>query len=122
MLLIFVNDVLQVPGDGYKFEGGSIIEFTEPPKVGDTCKILFYKGSGDDVDVIFRNVIETVKKGDSLQNYNKDDQGSYFKEDPRSVTLVTSTDTVDTNPYYGPGNTNVESMLRPVKWLSLIHI
>ena len=108
--------MLQVPGDGYKFEGGSIIEFTEAPKVGDTCKILFYKGSGDDVDVIFRNVIETVKKGDSLQIYNKDDQGSYFKEDPRSVTLVTSTDTVDTNPYYGPGNTSIESMLRPVKW------
>ena len=116
VLLIFVNDVLQVPGDGYKFEGGSVIEFTEAPKVGDTCKILFYKGSGDDVDVVFRNVIETVKKGDSLQIYNRDDQGVWFKENPRSVTQVTSTDTVDTTPYYGPGNTNIESMLRPVKW------
>ena len=116
VLLIFVNDVLQVPGDGYKFEGGSVIEFTEAPKVGDTCKILFYKGSGDDVDVIFRNVIETVKKGDSLQIYNRDDQGVWFKENPRTVTQVTSTDTVDTNPYYGPGNTNIESMIRPVKW------
>ena len=30
-------------------------------KIGDKVKILFYKGSGD-TDVIFREVIETVKK------------------------------------------------------------
>ena len=89
VLLIFVNDILQVPGKGYKFDGGSIIEFSEAPKDGDTCKILFYKGTGDDVDVIFRNVIETVKVGDNLQIFNKDDQGSYWKEDPRAVTAVT---------------------------------
>ena len=116
VLLIFVNDILQVPGKGYKFEGGSIIEFTEAPKAGDTCKILFYKGTGDDVDVVFRNIIETVKQGDDLQIHNRDDQGIWFKENSRAVTLVTSTDTVDTVPYYGPGNTSIESMLRPVKW------
>jgi len=116
VLLIFINDILQVPGKGYKFDGGSIIEFTEAPKDGDTCKILFYKGTGDDVDVVFRNIIETVKVGDDLQIFNKDDQGTYWKEDPRTVTAVTSTDTVDTVPYYGPGNTSIESMLRPVKW------
>ena len=116
LLLVFVNDILQVPGGGYKFEGGSILEFTEAPKAGDTVKILFYKGSGDDVDVIFRNIIETVKKGDDLQIYNKDDQESFWIENPRTVTQVTSTDTVDTNPYAGPGNTSIESMLRPVKW------
>ena len=33
---------------------------------GDTCKILFYKGSGD-TDVTFKDVLETVKKGDTLQ-------------------------------------------------------
>ena len=116
VLVITINDILQVPGGGYKFDGGSIIEFTEAPKSGDTVKILFYKGSGDDIDVIFKAVIETVKKGDSLQIYNKDDQGTFWKEDPRAVTRVTSTDTVDTNPYYGPGNTSIESMLRPIKW------
>ena len=116
VLIITVNDILQVPGEGYKFNGGSIIEFTEAPKAGDTCKILFYKGSGDDVDVVFKAVIETVKKGDNLQIYNKDDQGSFWKENTRNVTLVTSTESVDTNPYGGPGNTSIESMLRPVKW------
>ena len=46
VILVFVNDILQVPGKGYTFEGGSLITFTEPPKAGDTCKIIFYKGSG----------------------------------------------------------------------------
>ena len=41
-LLIFVNDVLQVPGEGFKFEGGSTLTFTEAPKAKDTCKIIFY--------------------------------------------------------------------------------
>ena len=66
VLLIFVNDILQVPGEAYTFTGGSIIKFTEAPKIGDSVNILFYKGTGD-TDVIFRNIIETVKKGDTLQ-------------------------------------------------------
>ena len=32
-LLVFVNDILQVPGEGYQFKGGSLITFTEAPKV-----------------------------------------------------------------------------------------
>ena len=31
-LLIFINDVLQEPGKGFVFTGGSTVEFTEPPK------------------------------------------------------------------------------------------
>ena len=33
--------------------------------IGDIVTIIFYKGNGDS-DVIFRDVIETVKKGDTL--------------------------------------------------------
>ena len=66
VILVFVNDILQVPGKGYTFEGGSLITFTEPPKAGDTCKIIFYKGSGG-IDVKSRDIIETVKIGDDLQ-------------------------------------------------------
>ena len=116
VILIWVNDILQVPGVGYKFEGGSIITFTEAPKAGDTCKIIFYKGSGDEVDVKFKAVIETVKKGDTLQIYNKDDQGGFWKEDPRMVQLVKSTDKIDTAAYPGPGNTTIEDLTRPVHW------
>jgi hypothetical protein len=116
-LLIFINDILQVPGEGYVFTGGSILTFTEAPKVGDTSKILFYKGTGS-VDVVSREVIETVKVGDELTiSYDSSiGQQPYLQEDMRTVSAVTSTDSVDTLPYFGPGNTEDENLLRPVVW------
>ena len=117
VLLIFVNNILQVPGEGYTFTGGSTVVFTEAPKIGDTVNILFYKGSGD-TDVIFRNVIETVKKGDTLQlkSDRSVGQASYLSEDERVVELVKSTNTVETNPYEGPGNVSNVTLERPVDW------
>ena len=116
VLLIFVNNILQVPGKGYIFEGGSSIQFTEPLKIGDTVDILFYKGSGDS-DVIFRNVIETVKKGDTLQiKSNRSGEESYLTEEERIVEFVKSTNSVDTNSYEGPGNSTDVTLERPVDW------
>ena len=69
VLIVLYNNILQVPGEGYQFEGGSTIIFPEPPKSGDTCEILFYKGNGD-VDVQDIDILETVKKGDTLQILN----------------------------------------------------
>ena len=117
VLLIFVNNVLQVPNVGYTFNGGSSVVFTEPLKIGDTVNIIFYKGSGD-TDVIFRNVIETVKKGDTLQikSDRSIGQASYLTEEERIVEFVKSTNTVETNPYDGPGNTTDVSLERPVDW------
>jgi hypothetical protein len=68
-ILVFINNTLQVPGQAYTLTNGSILTFSEAPKGretdgsfnGDTCKILFYKGSGD-TDVVFNDVLETVKK------------------------------------------------------------
>ena len=37
-------------------------------------------------------------------------------EDERSVTLINSTSSVQTNPYYGPGNTSNVDLERPVTW------
>lgn len=117
VLLVFVNNILQVPGKGYTFEGGSTITFTEAIKVGDDVKILFYKGSGD-IDVIQQEIIETVKPGDDLQiGYDGSiGQPSYFQEEERSVMQITSVDSVDTNPYFGPGKNSDASLLRPVVW------
>jgi hypothetical protein len=116
-LLIFINDVLQVPGKGYTFPGGSIITFTEPPKVGDTSKIIFYRGSGD-VDVLDVDVLETVKVGDELTiNYDPSrGQSPTLQEEERTVTRIDSTDLVKTNPYFGPGNVSDETLERPVIW------
>ena len=116
-LLVFVNDILQIPGQGYIFEGGSILTFTEAPKVGDRSRIIFYKGSGD-IDVVFRDIIDSVKPGDNLQvGYDPQlGQKSYDQEDERVVTKINSIDNAGTNIYYGPGNTADESLLRPVDW------
>ena len=116
-LLVFLNDVLQVPGKGYTFPGGSIITFTEPPKVGDTSKILFYRGSGS-VDVLDVDVLETIKDGDELTiNYDPSlGQSSILQEEVRTVTRINSTDLVSTNPYFGPGNVSDRNLERPVKW------
>ena len=118
VLLVFVNDILQVPGEGYTFQGGSNITFTEPPKVGDTAKILFYKGSGD-VDVVFTDIISTVKDGDilTIENDPENEKTKYLLgEDPRGVVSLVSANIVETNPYFGPGNSQDETLLRPVTW------
>jgi hypothetical protein len=113
-LLVFLNDILQVPGEGYLFVGGSTLVFSEAPKGpsadgsfdGDTCKILFYKGSGD-VDVVFRDLLETVKKGDTLQ---------IDGEDVRLVEEIISSDTVGTNGYNGAGIDEDPNNQRVVTW------
>ena len=116
-LLIFVNDVLQKPGEAYTFSGGSIVKFTEPLKAGDSTKVLYYKGTGS-VDVVFKDVLETVKVGDELQLRNEPrfDQGFGMLQDERVVTGINTTDSVETNPYAGPGITTDTTVLRPVKW------
>jgi hypothetical protein len=112
VLLVFVNNILQVPGKGYIFNGGSQIEFTEPPKIGDSVEIIFYKGTGSQ-DVILREVLETVKQGDTLQIHSED---PFLDEDVRSVDLVSGTDVAQTNTYSGPGNIQNTALLRPVIW------
>ena len=117
ILLVFVNNILQVPGEGYTFTGGSTLKFTEAPKLEDSIDILFYKGTGD-TDVIFRDIIATVKKGDTLQIMHDASvgQASSLDEDERVVDQIKSTDLVGTNPYSGPGNTNDVALERPVIW------
>ena len=123
-LLIFINDILQVPGESYTFDGGSVINFSEAPKgpsadgafSGDTCKVLFYKGSGD-IDVTFRDVLQTLKDGDDLTIRgdetlvpNSIDQGS------RLITEIISTDAVKTNAYSGRGIDSNPDHARTVTW------
>ena len=116
-LLIFINDILQKPGEAYYFEGGSVVEFSEAPKKGDFVKVLFYKGSGD-IDVVFRDVLETIKVGDELTlNYEPGfGQGPGLQEESRVITGINTTDSLETNPYSGPGISTDDTLVRPVKW------
>ena len=117
ILLVFVNEILQVPGEGYIFTGGSVLTFTEALKVGDSVKIIFYKGTGG-ADVIDREILETVKPGDTLtvNNDSSIGQSKFLDEDLRTVNSIESTNLVNTNLYFGPGNTSDENLLRPVDW------
>jgi len=111
-LLIFINDILQVPDISYTFNGGSIITFSEPPKPGDLSKILFYKGTGS-VDTLNVDILETVKEGDTL-TITSGVEG--LRQNTRLVTDVVSTDIAETNVYPGPGVTQDANLLRPVVW------
>jgi hypothetical protein len=116
-LLVFINDVLQVPGKGYIFKGGSTIRFAEPPKEGDTSKLLFYRGTGD-VDTQDVDILETIKVGD---NVSLKDDSIILTQDGRIVTEVVSSDTINTNLYSGPGITEDETLLRPLTWCRQTH-
>jgi len=116
-LFVFINDILQIPGESYSFPGGASITFDEPPKSGDRLKILFYRGTGG-ADVVDRDVIATVKVGDTLTLGYHDTLGQkdWLQENERSVVEITSSNSVDTNAYDGPGVFEDTREKRPVKW------
>ena len=120
-LIVTINDILQVPNSSYKFNGGSIIEFTEPPKKGDTSKIIFYKGTPG-VDVVLVDILETVKIGDTLQLKNDSGNGQSMAllQEERIVTGITTLDTVTTFAYDGPGITTNQALVRPLTWCKQI--
>jgi len=111
-LLVFINDILQVPGEGYIFDGGSFIDFTEAPKSGDKSKLLFYQGTSS-VDVTNVDILETIKPGDIVRL--NDDNISY-KQNDRLVTDIISIDTLKTNPYKSPGLSDDQAYVRPIIW------
>jgi len=116
-LLVFINDILQNPITSYDFNGGSKIRFGTAPKAGDSSKIFFYKGTGD-VDVVFVDILETIKVGDTLDidNNPAKGQGIALDQDPRTIVGINTVDSVNTNPYSGPGVTTDRSLFRPVTW------
>jgi hypothetical protein len=116
-LLIFINDILQVSDESYTFTGGSSITFKEAPKSGDTLKFIFYKGTGGS-DVIDREVIDTIKAGDDLTiGYDVAlGQQKFLQQSERTVREVTSSNSVDTNVYYGPGLSENNELYRPITW------
>ena len=109
-LLVFINDVLQVPGTGYIFRGGNLITFPEPPKAGDTSKILFYKGNSA-VDVTLVDILEPIEVGDDLQLI---DDSIFYTQDERIVTNIPASDYLATNVYFNPGLTYGETYERPI--------
>lgn len=118
-LLIFINNVLQVPGESYTFTGGSIVTFNEAPigkddtipGSGSTSRVLFYRGTKD-IDVIDVDILEEIEPGDYVQ---VSDDTLALTEDKRTVTEIESTDSLLTNPYPGPGLSLDLTYKRPVE-------
>ena len=68
--------------------------------------------------MVFKDVLETVKKGDTLDiGYNPlKDQTVILDQDPRTVTGINTIDSVETNLYKGLGISTDKTVTRPVKW------
>jgi len=117
-IILTINDVLQVPGEGFVFNGGASITLSEAPKEGDTCRFFFYRGTGGE-DVKDRDIVETVKMGDDLVlSYDRKFNGTRdLLQFPRTVSEVKSSDQVDTNQYFGYGLGDDDTEVRPVNWM-----
>jgi hypothetical protein len=109
-LLVLINDVLQVPGEGYIFNGGSIIEISEPPKEGDNIKILFYKGT-EGIDTQSIDVLEPIENGDLI---TINSTNTLLDENPRIVEQIVNSDLIITNSYFGVGISSNETLKRPI--------
>ena len=110
-LVVFINDIIQTPGESYVFNGGSYIRFNEPLKEGDSLAIFYYKGNvNDSVDV---EIIPSVEPGDQLK-ITSDNIAEV--ENKRTVSRIYGSRTVITTPYYGPGNIDDSEKYRPVIW------
>jgi hypothetical protein len=118
-LLVFINDILQIPFKDYTFSG-SIIRFNSAPKgssdnppfKGDTSKIIFYKGT-EEIDVNFVEILDSPKIGDYLTIKSN---LKNLTQKPRIIEFISSINTADTNKYSNIGISENENLLRPVTW------
>jgi len=114
LLVIFINGILQEPKYAYQFTGGTSFIFTVPPKVEDKIAIFFYRGSSS--DSYSPDVYETLKVGDELQIFNNNQLlGITTTQNPRTISNIKTSDTVDTNTYtfQGIDITNY----KPISWI-----
>lgn len=103
---VYINNVLQIPGESYVFNGGSSILFKEAPRgpeqyspnTGDTAKILFYRGT-ESVDIVSVDVLDTVKPGDKLKLTSTINE---FNENERGAIDIITPNSVETTIYNIP--------------------
>jgi len=120
-LLVFINDVLQIPGESYNFTTGDRIIFNEAPKgkssdnvvSGDKCKILFYMGNINyDTEIV--DIVESIKEGDELQlSYDIfSQQPQSLNQDKRTITSL-YINSAETELYFSAGISQDQSLYRP---------
>ena len=117
LLLIIVNGVIQQPGISYNFDGGSTFIFTEPPQPEDDIAIFFYRGTPESDTQLVTNIQPSIEKGDLVQLGGLRDISN---QGDRAVSLLGSSDTIQTNLYVGPGITS-EGISRSLSWTKKKH-
>ena len=110
-LLIFINDVLQKPRENFTLEGGTTVNFVEPPVSGSKLQVLFFRGGNDDIETL--NPIQTVKVGDKLQLLQ---DLQVPNQSDRVISDLTDVSRVETPSYGGGGISTNPSLLRVVSW------
>ena len=110
LLLIFINGIVQNPGESYNFEGGTSFTFNSAPTEKDNISIFFYRGTiGKDSSIFTTR--ETVKKGDLLQIKHI---GVTTTQSPRVLSGITTSDTIETALYTGIGVDELN--FKPLTW------
>ena len=114
LLIIFINGILQEPKLSYQFSGGTSFTFINPPKEEDKVDIFFYRGSS--IDSAIADINESIKVGDEVQVFSKNNLLDLTTtQDPRIVTAIKTSDTIETNNYSGNGIDIVN--YKPVSWI-----
>ena len=101
-LVIFVNGILQNPGESYIFDGGTSFTFTQAPKPEDKVSIYFYRGSSSDSLQVDANA--NLKIGDEVQIFSNNNYlGITTTQDLRTITDIFGADKIETTQYTSQG-------------------
>lgn len=113
LLLIFVNGVLQTPGESYIFDGGTSFTFVDAPEPEDNISIFFYKGTSG-TDSLTVSVNETIKIGDFVQVFKNNNYPQTIDQKLRTIYDISSSDKIETNLYADQGID--ENVFKPLSW------
>jgi hypothetical protein len=113
VLIIFINGIIQEPVTNYIFEGGTSFAFTKAPLPEDDIEIYFYRGTKG-VDSESEDVKTTIERGDIVQVISNNIYPDTITQDERTVYDISSSDTIETNRYFGLGID--ETIYKPVSW------
>ena len=112
-IFIYINDILQIPGEAYTFVGSRVI-FTEAPIQNSFCSIFYYRGSSLDVQEVAPP--STLKIGDSIIiNENTKDVLDISQFD-RVIKSILTSDQFDTFTYDSIGISTNPTKVRPLTW------
>jgi len=114
LLFIVINGIIQEPGVSYQFEGGTSFIFTAAPKPEDKIAIFFYRGTRGSDSKLVLDVPETIKRGDTVQIFKRNDIKGTVSQNKRTVFDLTYSDKFETNLYSDQGVDTINN--KPMSW------